>query len=58
MTEIHKALIRKGIEHINGEWYRCTVSDVEAAYVAVYFRTQMKKTAQKVFNEARAETSS
>lgn len=48
--EIHKALIRKGIEHINGEWYRCTVSDVEAAYVAVYFRTQNEENRTESFS--------
>ncbi len=33
--DVHRALEGKGIECVGGEWYRCTVEDVQAAVVAV-----------------------
>ncbi|WP_265822588.1 DEAD/DEAH box helicase [Geovibrio ferrireducens] len=33
--DIHRVLARKGIIRIEGEWFRCTVADVQAAYLAV-----------------------
>lgn len=36
--DIHRILQKKGIEHINGEWYRCSLKDLESAYIAVLFR--------------------
>lgn len=33
--DIHKMLLRRGIEGVGGEWFRCTVDDVRAAYLAV-----------------------
>lgn len=32
---VHKMLIKKGIEHVGGEWFRCTVDELRAAYIAV-----------------------
>ena len=33
--QIHKELTRRGVERIDGEWFKCSVSDVQAAYIAV-----------------------
>ena len=33
--DVHRMLRRKKVECVGGEWYRCTVSDVEAAILAV-----------------------
>jgi len=33
--DIHRVLVRKGIIRIEGEWFRCSVTDVQAAYLAV-----------------------
>ena len=37
--QIHKYLDKKGFERVGGEWYRCTVKDVKAAWLAVRNRT-------------------
>lgn len=37
--DIHKVL-GKTKEHINGEWYKCTLKDLQAAYLSVYGRTE------------------
>lgn len=33
--DVHRALIRKGFPNVGGEWFKCTVDDVRAAYIAV-----------------------
>lgn len=33
--DIHRALKRRGIHSAGGEWFKCTVRDLEAAYIAV-----------------------
>ncbi|MBE6616630.1 MAG: restriction endonuclease [Ruminococcaceae bacterium] len=33
--DVHRMLKRKGIPGVGGEWFRCTVADVQAAVVAV-----------------------
>lgn len=37
-TDIHALLKKKGIENPNGEWFRCSVNDLKATYLAVYNR--------------------
>ncbi len=37
--DVHRMLERKGFECVGGEWYRCTVKDIQAAVVAVRNRT-------------------
>lgn len=37
---IHKYLERHGFKRLNGEWFRCTVRDLKAAYIAVRDRTE------------------
>ncbi|MBR3083224.1 MAG: GIY-YIG nuclease family protein [Oscillospiraceae bacterium] len=37
--DIHKYLTKRGFERMDGEWFRCTVQDVRAAYLAVKNRT-------------------
>jgi hypothetical protein len=36
--DIHRVLKKKGFLHEGGEWFRCTVDDVQAAYTAVRHR--------------------
>ena len=38
--EIHRMLRKKQVTGVGGEWFRCTVDDVRAAYLAVKTRTQ------------------
>ena len=38
--EIHRMLQKKQVTGVGGEWYRCTVDDVRAAWLAVRTRTQ------------------
>ncbi|MDR1539946.1 MAG: GIY-YIG nuclease family protein [Clostridiales bacterium] len=38
--DIHRALKKKGFPGEGGEWFRCTVSDVRAAYIAVRDRVE------------------
>ena len=33
--DIHKYLTKRGFERLDGEWFRCTVKDVRAAWMAV-----------------------
>ena len=33
--DVHRVLERKGVQRVGGEWFRCTVPDVQAAIVAV-----------------------
>ena len=33
--DVHRYLKRKGIKGVGGEWFRCTVSDVKAAIIAI-----------------------
>jgi len=37
---IHRYLQARGIKRIDGEWFKCTVSDVRAAWLAVKNRTE------------------
>lgn len=37
--DVHKALIKKNIKSMGGEWFKCTVQDVQAAVLAVKTRT-------------------
>ena len=37
---IHRYLQSRGIKRIDGEWFKCTVSDVRAAWLAVKNRTE------------------
>lgn len=39
---IHEELRRYGFENTAGEWFRCTVADVKAAYIAVKHRRAME----------------
>ena len=38
--DIHRVLKKKGFASVGGEWFRCTVEDVKAAYIAVRDRTE------------------
>lgn len=38
--DIHRALKRRGKYSAGGEWFKCTVSDLEAAYIAVRDKTE------------------
>lgn len=38
--EVHRMLRKKQVTGVGGEWFRCTVEDVRAAYLAVKTRTQ------------------
>lgn len=38
--EIHRMLRKKEVTGVGGEWFRCTVDDVRAAWIAVKSRTQ------------------
>ncbi len=38
---IHECLKRNGFENTAGEWFRCSLNDVKAAYQAVKHRSQM-----------------
>ena len=38
--DVHRMLLSKGIEKCDGEWFRCTIKDVQAAWLAVKTRTQ------------------
>jgi hypothetical protein len=38
--EIHRMLRKKQVSGVGGEWFRCTVDDVRAAWLAVRTRTQ------------------
>ncbi len=33
--DLHRALLRQGVERVGGEWFRCSVQDVKAAIVAI-----------------------
>lgn len=38
--DIHRYLERRGFERLEGEWFRCTVNDVRAAWIAVKNHTE------------------
>ena len=38
--DIHRVLTRRGVSRESGEWFRCTVKDLEAAYIAVRDRVE------------------
>lgn len=33
--DVHKILLKKGVENVGGEWFRCTVDDIKASVIAV-----------------------
>ena len=33
--DIHRALIKRGFQNVGGEWFKCTVDDLMAAYISV-----------------------
>ncbi len=37
--DIHRYLTKRGFERLDGEWFRCTINDVKAAWIAVKNRT-------------------
>ncbi len=37
--DMHRSLHRKGVHKADGEWFRCTIREVQAAYLAVKNRT-------------------
>ena len=39
---VHECLRRNGFKNTAGEWFRCTLNDVKAAYMAVKHRRQME----------------
>ena len=39
---VHECLRRNGFENTAGEWFKCTLDDVKAAYMAVKHREQME----------------
>ena len=39
-TDIHRALEKRGFPKLNSEWFRCTVDDLQAAYIAVRDRAE------------------
>ncbi|WP_243112692.1 GIY-YIG nuclease family protein [Caproiciproducens sp. NJN-50] len=38
--DIHRVLKRRGIQSVGGEWFRCTIRELEAAYIAVRDKTE------------------
>ncbi|WP_439328502.1 DEAD/DEAH box helicase [Lonepinella sp. BR2357] len=38
--DVHQYLIKKGIERINGEWFKCDVEDVKSAVLAIRKRIE------------------
>ena len=38
--DLHRYMKRHGFERLEGEWFRCTVNDVRAAWIAVKNRTE------------------
>jgi len=38
--DVHRALEKRGFQSAGGEWFRCTVKDLEAAYIAVRDRVE------------------
>ena len=38
--DIHRYLVKHNIKRVDGEWFKCTVSDVRAAWIAVKTKTE------------------
>ncbi|NLC26129.1 MAG: DEAD/DEAH box helicase family protein [Fastidiosipila sp.] len=38
--DIHRALTKRGFPSVGGEWFSCTVEDLQAAYIAVRDKTE------------------
>lgn len=38
--DIHRALTKRGFHSVGGEWFRCTVGNLKAAYIAVRGKTE------------------
>ena len=47
--DIHRWLKKHGIKNVDGEWFRCTVNDVRAAWIAVKNRTENEEQRTKTF---------
>lgn len=47
--DVHRALKKRGIECVGGEWYRCTLNDVRAAVIAVRSGTDNAENRTKTF---------
>lgn len=48
--DVHRMLRQKNIACVGGEWFRCTVDDVRAAWVAVRTRTQNIENRTQIFH--------
>lgn len=48
--DIHRALKRRGIKSMGGEWFRCTVRELEAAYIAVRDKTENAENRTQTFS--------
>lgn len=47
--DIHRVLKKKGFASVGGEWFRCTVDDIKAAYIAVRDRTENEENRTRDF---------
>jgi hypothetical protein len=47
--DIHRLLKKKGVYNPDGEWFKCNVMDVKAAYIAVKNRTQNEESRTRDF---------
>ena len=47
--DIHRTLKKKGFSNVGGEWFRCTVDDVKAAYIAVRDRIDNEENRTRAF---------
>lgn len=47
--EIHRMLEKKGFSNVGGEWYKCSVNDIEASYLAVINKTENLESRTKDF---------
>lgn len=48
--DIHRYLAKKGFENPNGEWFKCTVDDLSAAFYAIKERVQNIENRTNTFN--------
>ena len=47
--DVHRQLLKMGCQHVEGEWYRCTPSDVRAAIIIVSERLDVTWKRDKCF---------
>lgn len=47
--DIHKMLEKRGMNNVGGEWFKCTLRDLEAAYLSVVKRTENIESRTKNF---------